>query len=36
MPIERLSTGTIDLIYLALRLSATKEISEEKNANNNG
>lgn len=30
MPIERLSTGTIDLIYLALRLSATKEISEEK------
>lgn len=30
MPIERLSTGTIDLIYLALRVSATKEISEEK------
>lgn len=30
MPIERLSTGTIDLIYLALRLSAAKEISEEK------
>ena len=29
MPIERLSTGTIDLIYLALRISATKEISEE-------
>lgn len=29
MPVERLSTGTIDLIYLALRISATKEISEE-------
>ena len=29
MPIELLSAGTIDLIYLALRLSATKEISKE-------
>lgn len=29
IPIERLSTGTIDLIYLALRISAVKEISEE-------
>lgn len=29
VPIEMLSTGTIDLIYLALRLSATKEISKE-------
>lgn len=28
-PIEMLSTGTIDLIHLALRLSATKEISKE-------
>lgn len=28
--IERLSVGTIDLIYLALRLSAAKSISEEK------
>ncbi len=34
MPIERLSTGTIDLIYLALRLSATKY--QKKNTNNNG
>jgi len=30
IPIERLSTGTIDLIYLALRISAAKEISNEK------
>lgn len=30
MPIYMLSTGTIDLIYLALRISATKEISKEK------
>ena len=29
VPIEMLSTGTIDLIYLALRLSAVKEISKE-------
>lgn len=29
VPIEMLSTGTIDLIYLALRLSAAKEISKE-------
>lgn len=29
VPIERLSTGTIDLIYLALRISAAKEISQE-------
>lgn len=29
VPIEMLSTGTIDLIHLALRLSATKEISKE-------
>ena len=29
MPVERLSTGTIDLIYLALRISAAKEISNE-------
>lgn len=29
IPIERLSVGTIDLIYLALRISAAKEISEE-------
>ena len=28
--IERLSIGTIDLIYLALRLSAARSISEEK------
>ena len=26
---DRLSTGTIDLIYLALRISAAKEISTE-------
>jgi len=30
IPIERLSIGTIDLIYLALRISAAKEISNEK------
>ena len=29
MPVEMLSTGTIDLIYLALRISAAKEISSE-------
>ena len=29
MPVEMLSTGTIDLIYLALRISASKEISKE-------
>lgn len=29
MPVEMLSTGTIDLIYLALRISAAKEISNE-------
>lgn len=29
MPIEMLSTGTIDLIYLALRISASKEITKE-------
>lgn len=29
MPVEMLSTGTIDLIYIALRISATKEISKE-------
>ena len=27
--VDRLSTGTIDLIYLALRISAAKEISDE-------
>ena len=27
--VDRLSTGTIDLIYLALRISAAKEISNE-------
>lgn len=30
IPIELLSVGTIDLIYLSLRLSAAKEISKEK------
>ena len=30
IPIELLSVGTIDLIYLSLRLSATKEITKEK------
>ncbi len=30
MPIYMLSTGTIDLIYFALRISAAKEISKEK------
>jgi DNA repair exonuclease SbcCD ATPase subunit len=30
IPIELLSVGTIDLIYLALRISAAKEISKEK------
>ena len=30
MPIEMLSIGTIDLIYLALRISAAREISKEK------
>ena len=29
VPLERLSTGTIDQIYLSLRLSALKEISNE-------
>ncbi len=29
MPVEMLSTGTIDLIYLALRISAVKEITKE-------
>ena len=29
MPVEMLSTGTIDLIHLALRISASKEISKE-------
>ena len=29
MPIYMMSTGTIDLIYLALRISAAKEISKE-------
>ncbi len=29
MPAEMLSTGTIDLIYLALRISAVKEITKE-------
>ena len=30
VPIEMLSIGTIDLIYLSLRISAAKEISQEK------
>ena len=30
LPVNRLSTGTIDQMYLSLRLSALKEISEEK------
>ena len=30
IPIERLSTGTIDQLYLSLRLSMIEEISEEK------
>ena len=29
MPIDMLSSGTVDLIYLALRISAAKEISKE-------
>lgn len=29
MPVEMLSTGTIDLIYLSLRISASKEITKE-------
>lgn len=29
MPVDMLSSGTIDLIYLALRISAAKEISQE-------
>lgn len=29
MPVDMLSSGTIDLIYLALRISAAKEISKE-------
>lgn len=30
LPVNRLSTGTIDQMYLSLRLSALKEISDEK------
>ena len=30
VPIEMLSIGTIDLVYMALRLSAAQEISKEK------
>ena len=29
MPVDMLSSGTVDLIYLALRISAAKEISKE-------